>query len=196
MKKIFIIFILLFFVVVSPIFAQDFTDGSGGIEDTLQYTDTIDNAFLGQKKITDGEYQKALEQVRSKQKKGKQVKPFQGNNMKEENEGEYLNDTAGKNLLLSVPVELLSEAGTEIPIGHYKIVGEKIKDKVYLNFYQSFTLVARVSAIETNDDFGEMALNFVKLKPYNEQKIKILYGSIDFNAYTFIKIKTEISDIN
>lgn len=81
-------------------------------------------------------------------------------------------------------------------MGHYKIVGEKINDKVFLDFYQSSTLVAKVPATETSNDFNEMAINFVKLLPYNEKRVKIIFGSMDFNAYTFIQIKNEISDTN
>ena len=107
-----------------------------------------------------------------------------------------MDETAEKNLLLGIPLVLTDNNGEEIPIGHYKIVGKKIKDKVYLDFYQSYTLVAHVPATETNDDFNEPTINFVKLIPYNEQKIKVIYGSMDFNAYTFIKIKDGISDTN
>jgi len=193
MKKIFIVLVFLFFVLALPILAEDAT-GSGGIEDTMQYTNSVDNAFLGQKKITDEEFQKALSEVRGKQKRGKKAKPFAGKDVNEENDGGYLDETAQKNLLLGVPVCLINGDGTEIPVGHYKIVGEKIKDKVYLDFYQSYTLVAKVPAIETNSDFDETALNFVKIRPYNERGIKLIYGSMDFNAYTFIKMKIEISD--
>lgn len=63
-------------------------------------------------------------------------------------------------------------------------------------FYQSSTLVAHVPAIETQSDFDQKSINFVQLLPYNEQRIKIIYGSMDFNAYTFIRIKAEISDQN
>ncbi len=84
--------------------------------------------------------------------------------------------------------------GVEIPMGHYKIVGQKDGNRVYLDFYQSSTLVARVPAIETQDDFNQTPINFVQLHPYNAQRVKVIYGSIDFNAYTFIRIKEEISD--
>ncbi|MEI8128430.1 MAG: hypothetical protein WCG95_02330 [bacterium] len=156
----------------------------------------INAICVGQKKVTDEEFQKALSEVKGKQKKSAKIKPFQGKDANEENDGGYLEETAQKNILLGVPITLINEDGKEIPVGHYKIVGEKIKDKVYLDFYQSYTLIARVRAIETNNDFDETALNFVKILPYNEQRIKLIYGSLDFNAYTFIKIKTEISDTN
>lgn len=200
MKKIFLILACIFLLNTLPTLADEPSDvsgGYGGIEDTMQYTNTVENGFIGQKQITDEEFQKTLDAVKAKQnKKKKKNKPFKGKNFNEENNGGYLGETAAKNLLLGVPLCLTNGDGTEIPMGHYKIVGEKSKGDVFLDFYQSSTLVARVPAIETNNDFDETAMNFVKLLPYNEQRVKVIYGSMDFNAYTFIKIKNEISDNN
>lgn len=193
MNKIFITLIFLFLVISIPVFAEDYS--GGGIEDTVQYTNSVENAFTGQKPITDEEFQKTLDRLKAK-KKGKKNKPFKGKSFNEENNNSYLDETAEKNLLLSVPLYLINGDGTEIPVGHYKIVGKKEGKDVYLDFYQSSMLVAHVPAIETQGDFNQTAINFVKLLPYNAQRVKVIYGSIDFNAYTFIKIKGEISDRN
>lgn len=196
MKKIFFICLFLSLIML-PCFAEDASNDSGGIEDILKYTNTFENAFVGQKKITDEEFKKTLEQVKAKQnKRKKQDRPFKGKNFNEEDNGGYLKETADKNLLLGVPLNLTNGDGVEIPIGHYKIIGKKNNDLVSLEFYQSSTLVARVPAIETQSDFDESAINFVKLIPYDEKRIEVIYGSIDFNAYTFIKIKNEVSDQN
>lgn len=167
-------------------------DESNNSDDLMQYVPTMENAFVGQKKISDEEFQKTLNEVKAKQNKKKKKKNqqvFPGKNFNDENSGSYIKETADKNLLLCLPVELTSVDGVDIPIGHYKILGERDKDKVYLDFYQSSTLIAKVPATETDYDFGEMAINFVKLVPFSERKVKILYGSMDFNAYTFVKIK-------
>lgn len=196
MRKIFIIAFLLLLIGL-PIFASDDSYNNDGIDSLMKSTPIIDGAFDGQKKITDEQFQSALDQVKAKRNKGKKKnKPFKGSNYNEENNGGYLSETADKNLLLSVPLCLTNGDGAEIPIGNYKIVGEKTDKKPYLDFYQSSTLVAHVPAIETQSDFDQTSINFVKLLPYNEQRIKIIFGSMDFNAYTFIRIKTEISDQN
>lgn len=196
MKKIFFIIIVVIFMITNlPTLADELND-TNGIDDILRYTNSVDNAFNGQKKITDEEFQKTLAQVKAKQKKGKKNKPFKGNNFNEENNGGYIQETADKNLLLSVPVELTNGDGADITVGHYKIVGKKLDNSVYLDFYQSSTLIARVPAIETESDFGQSTKNFVKLVPYNEQRVEIIYGSMDFNAYTFVKIKQILSDNN
>ena len=196
MKKIIFILLLLFGIFARPAFA-DGGDGSDGVEGLLDSTTIMENAFVGQKKISDEDFQKTLDAVKVQQgKRKKTIKPFVGKDYNGENTGGYINETAAKNLVLGVPLCLTNGDGTEIPIGHYKIVASKKNDKIFLDFYQSATLIARVPAIETNNDFDEASLNFVKLIPYNEQRVKVIYGSMDFNAYTFIKIKTEISDQN
>lgn len=202
MKKILLILILILFVGVKPCFAYDdndtdFSDKSGQGDDMMKYTNSVENAFAGQKKITDEEFQKVLKQVKEKRKKKtKSDKPFKGSSFNEENNGTHIGETADKSVVLTVPLSLVNGDGAEIPVGHYKIVGEKVKDKVFLSFYQSAFLVAKVPAIETNSDFDQKEVNFVQILPYNEQRIKIIYGSLDFNAYTFIKIKNQISDLN
>lgn len=197
MKKIIILlFLLLFSSALLPVSADDNIDSSS-FSDVMKYTNSVENAFVGQKKITDEEFDKVYKEVKAKQdkkKKGEKPKPFKGKDFNDENNGGYIKETADKTLLLSVPLELTNGDGIEIPIGHYKIVGEKNNGQVYLDFYQSSTLIAKVPAIETQSDFDQTAINFVQIIPYNEQRIKLIYGSIDFNAYTFIKIKNEISD--
>lgn len=197
MKKILYITIFILIIIALPTFADDDVSGGGGIEGALKYTQGVENAFAGQKQITDEQFQKTLSEVKARQnKKKKKNKPLKGSNVNNENSGEYINETAEKNILLMLPVTLTNTDGTEIPIGHYKIIGEKNGKNVYLDFYQSYTLVAKVPAIETNSDFDEPAINFVKILPYNKKKVKVIFGSMDFNAYTFIPIKNEISDQN
>ncbi len=189
MRKIFFILIFLSIILVLPASAEDESEYTGGIEDAMKYSDSFDNAFAGQKKVTDEDFEKALEQVKSKQKKKKKDKLFKGKSLNEEDGGKYIDKIAGKNLLLRVPVCLINGDGAEIPIGHYKILGKKKSNQIYLDFFQSSKLIASVPAIETNNDFNKTEINFVQLIPYNEERIKIIYGSIDFNAYSFINIK-------
>lgn len=193
MKKILILLMISILVNSLSVRAEDDT-GYGGIGDSMKDTYGVENAFAGQKPITDEEFQKTLDKLKAKQNKGKKL--FKGKNVNEENSGTYLDETTAKVTVLSVPLALINGDGVEIPVGHYKIIGKKEKNDIYLEFYQSSLLVARVPAIETNNDFKEKEINFVKLIPYNSQRVEVIYGSIDFNAYTFIRIRDEISDRN
>ena len=59
---------------------------------------------------------------------------------------------------------------------------------VYLKLYQAHNVIAKIPATETNDDFNEPTINFVKLLPHGDNHVQIIYGGIDFNAYTVIDI--------
>lgn len=204
MKKIFCVFaltLLTCFCGTSNCFADDLDATSGGIENIMDATSVIENGFGNQKQITDEEFQKTIDKIKEKRMKSKKYRkknniptPMKGSSINESNR-ESIDETAEQNLILTSPVEMITEDGMEIPAGHYKIVGKKAKDNsIRLEFYQSYTLVASVPALETKDDFDESSVNFIKMLPYSEQKVKIIYGSMDFNAYTFINIKQEFAD--
>lgn len=197
MKKILLVFILIIFAGNCCFAKDDDTDYSSGLDDVMKYTNSVEGAFAGQKKITDEEFQKTIDQLKAKKKKktGKD-KPFKGSSFNDENSGNYINETADKTTILRVPLCLTNGDGKEIPAGIYKIVGKKEGSKVYLDFFQSANLVAQVPAIETQSDFDQKEINFAQLLPYDEKRIKVIFGSIDFNAYSFIRIKNEISDLN
>ena len=44
-------------------------------------------------------------------------------------------------------------------------------------------------AEETQEDFGEDVLDFAKILPHNENFVKLIFGSIDFNSYVYIPFK-------
>ena len=46
--------------------------------------------------------------------------------------------------------------------------------------------MAKIPVTETNQDFGEDEILFAKLIPQENGTVKIIYGSLDFNAYTFV----------
>ena len=190
MRKILLGLILLSFVFIPPVFADE-NDFSGGVNELMQHSNLLEGGFEGQQKVTDEDYQKALEEMKAKQNKGKnKKKKKEGEEFNNYDGGLHLKETSEKNLILRVPIVLINRDGKLIPMGHYKIVGEKDNGKVFLDFYQSDKIIARVPAIETQSDFDEADVNFVKLIDCNEEKIKIIYGSLDFNAYTFVKIKS------
>ncbi len=183
-----ILFMLLFFVPVC--FSDEWDDFSG-----------IDRAWDGQKSITNKEFEEAIDALQSNQKKKeekqrkKKIKKISGGGtslhggleptaeipsqeeLKKNDEG----------LLLNVPVNLLID-GNSLEKGFYNIFGERDKDNnIYLLFYQSQYLKGKVKARETSDDFDEETIDFVRLIPGDKKFVKIIFGSLDFNAYAFVK---------
>lgn len=193
MKKILILFLFLMFCASLRVCADDmegFGDGAGGFGD---YGKSIDNAMYKQKPVTDEEFEKTMQRLKDKKNK-KKKKPFKGQDLKQGDQNSLLNELSESYLLLSLPVELVATDGSTIPTGHYRIIAKKAKGKVHFEFYQAHLLIANIDAIEADSDFGENTINFVKILPYDENKIKLIYGSVDLNAYAFINIKEPIGN--
>ena len=174
--------------------AEDFVSEFAGME----------NLWGDQKAITNKEFEEAIETLNSKQKKKdeklqkKKIKKISGGgttlhknleptlDIQKQDFLTEKNQESGQ--LLNLPVSIIID-NTAIEPGYYNIYGEKDKDgEFYLSFYQSHKLIGKIKAYQTNDDFDSEELNFVKILPYDNNYMKIVYGSLDFNAYSYIRL--------
>lgn len=161
----------------------------------------VDRMWDGQKSITNQEFEKVMEkledkgkQKQEKQKKKRFKKLFGAgttlhNELNPDNEITEIPDFKNKEegVLVNLPVQIFID-GKPLEKGFYKLVAERDSDskKIYVNFYQSQFLKAKLEVNETDDDFGEEMLDFAKIIPYNDSFVKMIFGSIDFNAYAYI----------
>lgn len=177
MKKIFVLLFIILMSTYSAAYAEgDLWDNFG------------DQNVYGQTPVSDKEFEKALEQKKGKPKKNKDKLLRNGESFQQSNETQFLNQMPKELPILLIPLNLAIKDDRILPVGHYQVTGEKKDGKVYLKLYQSHTLLASLEATETNDDFNEEEINFVKLIDYNPQQVKIIYGSVNFNAYTIVNI--------
>lgn len=161
---------------------------------------SVEKMWDGQKSITNQEFENVVEkleeplkQKEEKQKKKKRKKNFgSGTTLHEElnPDNKVLELESLKpeeDLIINTPVDLLLNEKV-IEKGYYKIVAEvnSESNKKYLNFYQSQFLKGQVEIVETQNDFDEKELNFVKLLPYNDSHVQIIFGSLEFNGYAFL----------
>ncbi len=175
MRKILtIIFIIL-------LTASDFAFAEGDLWDNFG-----DSNVYGQKPVSDKEFEQALESKKGKKKRDKNIP--KGESFSQSNETEQLSSTTKEPQILLIPLNLKTGNNSIIPIGHYEIEGIKENGNVYLKLYQAHNVIAKIPATETNDDFNEPTINFVKLLPHGENHVQIIYGGIDFNAYSIIDI--------
>ena len=197
MKKAFVLIICYLLLLSLNAYSDDFFDNYTG----------IDHAWDGQKAITNQEFEQAIDTLTEKQKKKeakakkRKIKKISGGGTSLhkglEPTGEILEqDTVkGKDKfegqLLNIPVDIIID-GKVLQKGYYNVFGEKDKDgQVYLTFYQSHSFMGKVKAYKTNNDFDSEELDFVKMLPYNNKYIKVVFGSLDFNAYTYIPYMSE-----
>lgn len=145
-----------------------------------------DQNTYGQKAVSDEEFDKALESKQKKKKRNKNIP--KGNEFHQSNETEFIKQTEDELPILCIPANLFIDKNITLPIGHYQVKGEKTNGKPVLKLYQAHFLMAEIPAIETNDDFNQESVNFVELLENGENQVKIIFGSIDFNAYSVIDI--------
>lgn len=187
-KKIFVL-TLMSFILFSPCAMAD--------DDWSDY-DNIDNAWDGQKTITNKQFEETMNalQAKKKQKEAKQrekaIKKFKGSSLTPQMDAHndnMVNEQPQENLdesqLINIPVDFIVN-GQTVDRGYYKVLGEKKSDGVYILLYQAHTLKAKIKARETNDDFEEQYIQFARLIPCDEHQFKIIFGSVDFNAYAYV----------
>lgn len=191
-----ILLLLIAVILAAPVLAEEV--------DWSKY-DNIDNAWDGQKIITNKQFEdtmNALEEKKNKKLKKqreKAIRKVKGSSLHDNMDAHKDNIESQTPLeemedcqLLSIPVDFVLD-GKPIEKGFYRIIGEKKDDGVYLELYQSHKLIAQIKARETKDDFNQEYIQFVKLLPYNDQYMKITFGSLDFNAYAYINIIDSLS---
>lgn len=162
----------------------------------------IDKMWDGQKSITNQDFEQVVEKLEEsgKQKeevikKKKRKKLFgNGSTLHEElnpdNKVQELEDiNVPEDLIINLPVKLLID-NLIIDKGYYKVLPTKDKDtnKKYIEFYQSQFLKAKLEMTETDSDFDESELNFVRLLPYDENFVKIIFGSLDYNGFAIVPL--------
>ena len=159
---------------------------------------SVDNAWDGQKTITNKQFEETMDALQAKskrkeaKKKEKVLKKFKGSSLTPEMDAhnedminEQPDETVAQFQLINIPVDFIAN-NQVVERGYYKVEGEKKSDGVYINLYQAHELKAKLKARETNDDFNEETITFAKVLPCNDHQMKIIFGSVDFNAFVYI----------
>ncbi len=211
MKKLIFIFIVLSLFTVSA-FCDEFFDTYTGIQDADIYNgmQNTGNLWENQKPITDKEFEAAIDSLQTKQKqkeakqRKKKIKKVSGGGTSlhpgldpannEISELEPLKTHKEEGRLVNIPVDLLVDDGI-LEKGFYNVYGEKDNEgNVFISFYQSQFLKGKVKAKETQYDFESDDIDFAKFEPYDDNYVRIMYGSLDFNAYVYLLRSPEESE--
>ena len=168
------------------IFALLFFTGNASFADTDIWDYFGDQNVYGQKPVSDKEFEQALESKKKKKKRDKNIP--KGAEFHQSNETQFIKQAEEEMPVLCVPVEIKLSENEILPVGHYQISGEKKNGKPYLKFYQAHYLMAEIPAVETHDDFNQETVHFVNLLENGDKQVKIIFGSLDFNAYSVVNI--------
>lgn len=147
-----------------------------------------------QRFVSDEEFEAAIKKKNKKMDIWKKILLNNGSPRGEEfsksNETEEINSNQGEDAslpVLALPVEIKTGDGY-IPVGHYQIKGENNDGRIILNLYQAHNLVAKIPAIETNEDYEQEEILFADWVSEDDSHIKLIYGSLDYNAYAIVDI--------
>ena len=174
MKKYLVLLFSIFILANIPVFSDDLWDNYGD-----------HNAYGKQQFVSDQDFDKAVESKKRKKKRDKNVP--KGEAFHKANETQSINVESQEPNILCVPA-ILVFGETNIPVGHYQVMGEKKNGKPVLKLYQAHYLIAEIPAIETQDDYEQESVNFVKMLEYSDSQLKLIFGSLDFNAYSIVDI--------
>lgn len=191
MKKVILLFsvFIILFTAGGCAIADDDLTGGGDLWDNWN----ADQTFYGQdKSVSDKEFDETVKKL--EEKKNKKIRKKQipkGQEFHQSNETEVIIESTDKDSLpvVCIPAEITADDGV-IPVGHYQIKGVKDESgNVFIELYQAHFVMAKFPAVETNDDFGSETITFAKWLPEGDDKIKLIYGSMDLNAFAVVEIK-------
>lgn len=187
--------LLLFLIMAVPVFADEWDDFGA-----------VERMWDGQKSITNKEFEEVMDAIQAPQKqkeekqKKKKIKKISGggNTLHKDlnvenkiNEIPDLKSKAEEGVLVNIPVRLIL-GDNFLEKGFYKVLARRDDDKkIYVSFYQSQFFKGEIEVTETDDDFGEDKIDFAKLLPYNKSFMRMIFGSLDFNAYAYIPFVEE-----
>lgn len=196
MKKIFITIMCLCFSLsanaVSNINASDYED--------------FDSTWASQKVITNQEFETTMDALEERKNKAeektrkKRLKKFKGASLHKELDASITDlpdqtvaDPELEEQIILFPADVII-GGKILEKGYYRAIGEEKDGLAFVNFYQAHELKAKLKVQNTDDDFGEQDIIFVKLLPYRENIMKLIFGSIDFNAFAYVRYIEPVTD--
>ncbi len=174
--------------IITIIFSIIFFAGNMSFADGDLWDNFGDQNVYGQMPVSDEQFEKALESKLKKKRKKRDKNIPKGEEFHQSNETQFIKEAEEELPILCVPANLIVSENKVLPPGHYQIMGEKLNGKPVLKFYQAHYLIAEIPAVETDDDFNQETVHFVNILDNGEKQVKIIFGSIDFNAYSIINI--------
>ena len=172
--------------IITILFAIIFFAGNASFAEGEMWDYFGDQNVYGQKPVSDKEFEQALESKKKKKKRDKNIP--KGEEFHQSNETQFIKQAEEEMPVLCVPANIRLSEDEILPVGHYQVDGEKKNGKLYLKFYQAHYLMAEIPAVETQEDYDQETVHFVKILDNGEKQLKIIFGSIDFNAYSVVDI--------
>ena len=89
-----------------------------------------------------------------------------------------------------IPAGAYSEQGVYIPTGYYKLSCRKLSENEYvLDLSQGNKKFATIPAKQTQQDLEQDTISFCNAEIIDDNRIRLMYGSIDLNLVGYIYFK-------
>ncbi len=199
MKKLIKLFLIVIFLShCMPTYSVDTKSGS----DWGDNSSVFNKGFENQKPVTDSKLKETIKQIKErnlnkKQKKiREEVKPLSPSSdyehLKNFTESQSPDNQLGQSLTVMIPVSAYSTDGRSITPGYYKLSCRKIaKDEYVLELSQGSQTVLTVKAEQTQQDLEQDSITFCNAEIISENRIRLMYGSIDLNLVGYLYFKSE-----
>lgn len=166
----------------------------------------FDSTWASQKVITNQEFETTMDALEEKKnqkeekERKKKLKKFKGASLHKELDAsitdlpdQTLTDSELEEQIVLFPADVVVKDSI-LEKGYYRAIGERKDGAVIISLYQAHELKARLKAQETDDDFGEQDIVFIKLLPYKQNIMKLIFGSVDVNAFTYVRCVEPVVD--
>ena len=152
------------------------------------------NFYGNDKAVSEKEFQEAIDS--KKGVKPKKPKRNQGKTIQQSNETEFINQLPQELPVITITVPIKLKDNAVLPVGHYQVTSEKRNGQIYLKLYQGHYLMAQFPAVETLEDYDMPEINFAGFVPEDvENHYKIIFGSLDYNAFSQVEGAEDLSEI-
>lgn len=193
-KSILIFSILILFPAFA--FSADDKDKNGWGENS----DVFSQGFSSQEQISDTKMNKTIEMLkeraltRKQRKIRNEVQPispaYDENHLDKFAQEDPTVNELKKSRTVMIPMNAFDENGTMIQPGYYKLSCRQIsKNEYVLDLSQGNTLVTSVKALQTKQDLDQEEINFCNSEIISDNRIRLMFGSIDLNLVGYIYFK-------
>ena len=163
-------------------------------------TSVFNSGFSGQKPVTDNKLNKTIKMLKerslsNKQKKiQREVKPLSPNydmdHLKNFTQEQAADDGIGLTGTIMIPMRAYNDEGKYINPGYYKLSCRKITDNEYvLDLSQGNQLILSVKAMPTKQDLEQDTISFCNSEIIDNNRIRLMYGSIELNLVGYLYFK-------
>ena len=198
MKKFLVVFICIIIQTIA-VFAEE-KDETSKNSAWGENSSVFNSGFENQEAVSDTKLHKVIEQLkernlsRKQRRIQKEVNPLSPSvdieHLKDFTQNQDPDNELSQTLTVMIPVRAYSEEGIYISPGYYKLSCHKVaQDEYELELSQGTKKILRVKAQQTEQDLEQETIQFCNAEIIDEERIRLMYGSIDLNLVGYLYFK-------